>query len=143
MSALPCPVPVENPFAAADRDYATITEFLYSEEAQRLEHSDLERQLEDGPGVDAEIVAGASGPASAGPGDRTGAGCRWRPAHPYAGTNAQLGNHLRHRGRGPHRLWRRWQAQSASARRSTESPAGEVLAGTAATRGDRSIQERV
>jgi len=46
MSALPCPVPVENPFAAADRDYATITEFLYSEEAQRLKHSDLERQLE-------------------------------------------------------------------------------------------------
>jgi len=44
MSALPCPV--ADPFAAADQAYATITEFLHSEEARQVKHSDLERQLE-------------------------------------------------------------------------------------------------
>jgi len=44
MSALPCPV--ADPFAAADQAYATITEFLHSEEAWQVKHSDLERQLE-------------------------------------------------------------------------------------------------
>jgi hypothetical protein len=44
MSALPCPV--ENPFAAADQDYAAITEFLSSKEAWQVEHSELERELE-------------------------------------------------------------------------------------------------
>ena len=44
MSALPCPT-VE-PFAAADQDYATITEFLHSKEACQVKHSELERQLE-------------------------------------------------------------------------------------------------
>jgi hypothetical protein len=44
MSALPCPV--ENPFAAADQDYAAITEFLRSKEAWQVEHSELERELE-------------------------------------------------------------------------------------------------
>jgi hypothetical protein len=44
MSALPCPV-VE-PFAAADQAYATMTEFLRSEEARQVRHSELERQLE-------------------------------------------------------------------------------------------------
>jgi hypothetical protein len=44
MSALPCPV--ADPFAAADQAYATITEFLRSEETQPVKHSELERQLE-------------------------------------------------------------------------------------------------
>jgi hypothetical protein len=44
MSALPCPV--ENRFAAADRDYAAITAFLSSKEAWQVEHSELERELE-------------------------------------------------------------------------------------------------
>ena len=44
MSALPCPV--VDPFAAADQAYATITEFLRSEEAWQVKHSELERQLE-------------------------------------------------------------------------------------------------
>jgi len=44
MSALPCPV--ADPFAAADQAYATITEFLRSEEARQVKHSELERQLE-------------------------------------------------------------------------------------------------
>ena len=44
MSALPCPL--AHPFAAADQAYATITEFLRSEEARHVKHSDLERQLE-------------------------------------------------------------------------------------------------
>ena len=44
MSALPCPV--ADPFAAADQAYATITEFLHSEEAWQVKHSELERQLE-------------------------------------------------------------------------------------------------
>jgi len=47
MSALPCPV--ADPFAAADQAYATITEFLRSEEAWQVKHSELERQL-DGMG---------------------------------------------------------------------------------------------
>ena len=46
MSALPLPCPVADPFAAADQAYATITEFLRSEEACQVKHSDLERQLE-------------------------------------------------------------------------------------------------
>src|SRR5207245_9263469 len=37
MSALPCPV--ADPFAAADQAYATITEFLRSEEARSEEHT--------------------------------------------------------------------------------------------------------
>lgn len=44
MSALACPV--ADPFAAADQAYATITEFLRSEEAWQVKHSELERQLE-------------------------------------------------------------------------------------------------
>lgn len=44
MSAQPCPV--ADPLAAAEQTYATITEFLHSEEAQQVKHSDLERQLE-------------------------------------------------------------------------------------------------
>ena len=44
MSALPCPV--VDPFAAPGQAYATITSFLRSEEAQRVKHSELERQLE-------------------------------------------------------------------------------------------------
>src|SRR5437588_10064633 len=44
MSALPCPV--ADPFAAAGQAYATITEFLRSEEARQVKHSELERQLE-------------------------------------------------------------------------------------------------
>jgi hypothetical protein len=44
MSALPCPV--ADPFAAADQAYVTITEFLRSEEAWQVKHSELERQLE-------------------------------------------------------------------------------------------------
>ena len=44
MSALPCPV--ADPFAVADQAYATITTFLRSEEARRVKHSELERQLE-------------------------------------------------------------------------------------------------
>jgi hypothetical protein len=42
MSALPCPV--ADPFAAADQAYATITEFLRSEEAWQVKHSELERR---------------------------------------------------------------------------------------------------
>jgi len=44
MSALP--YPVADPFTGADRAYATITEFLRSEEARQVKHSELERQLE-------------------------------------------------------------------------------------------------
>ena len=44
MSALPCAV--ADPFVVADDAYATITKFLHSEEARRVKHSDLERQLE-------------------------------------------------------------------------------------------------
>jgi hypothetical protein len=44
MSALPCLV--ADPFGAADQAYATITEFLRSEEAWQVKHSELERQLE-------------------------------------------------------------------------------------------------
>lgn len=44
MSALPCPV--ADPFSGADQAYATITEFLRSEEARQVKHSELERQLE-------------------------------------------------------------------------------------------------
>ena len=44
MSALPCGV--ADPFAAADQAYVTITEFLRSEEALQVKHSELERQLE-------------------------------------------------------------------------------------------------
>ena len=44
MSALPCPV--ADPLVAADQAYATITEFLRSEEARQVKHSELERQLE-------------------------------------------------------------------------------------------------
>ncbi len=44
MSALPCPV--MDPFAAADQAYAAITEFLRSEEAWQVKHSELERELE-------------------------------------------------------------------------------------------------
>lgn len=45
MGALPCPLE-QQPFAAADQEYAKITSFLGSEEARALNHSDLERQLE-------------------------------------------------------------------------------------------------
>jgi hypothetical protein len=45
MSALPCPL--ADPFAAADQTYATISQFLGSEEACQVTHSDLERQLEE------------------------------------------------------------------------------------------------
>ena len=38
--------PVADPFAAADQAYATITEFLRSEEAWQVQDSELERQLE-------------------------------------------------------------------------------------------------
>src|SRR6202030_2179469 len=44
MSARPCPT--ADPFAAADQAYATITEFLRSEEAWQVKHSELERELE-------------------------------------------------------------------------------------------------
>lgn len=44
MSALPGPA--ADPFAAANHAYATITEFLRSEEAWQVKHSELERQLE-------------------------------------------------------------------------------------------------
>jgi len=44
MSALPCPV--ANPFAEADQTYAAITGFLSSKEAYRVNHSELERELE-------------------------------------------------------------------------------------------------
>ncbi len=44
MSALPCPV--ADRFAAADQTYATITEFLRSEEARQVKPSEMERQLE-------------------------------------------------------------------------------------------------
>src|SRR6266700_1760848 len=44
MSALPCPL--TDPFDTADQAYATITEFLRSEEARQVKHSELERQLE-------------------------------------------------------------------------------------------------
>jgi hypothetical protein len=44
MSALPCPV--ADRFAAADQAYAKISQFLGSEEAYQVKHSDLERQLE-------------------------------------------------------------------------------------------------
>ena len=44
MSALPCPV--ADPFVAAHQAYATITQFLRSQEAWQVKHSDLERQLE-------------------------------------------------------------------------------------------------
>ena len=44
MSALPCAV--ADPFAAADQAYASITEFLRSEEVRQVRHSELERQLE-------------------------------------------------------------------------------------------------
>jgi hypothetical protein len=37
---------MENPFAAADQAYATITGFLSSKEACQVNHSELERQLE-------------------------------------------------------------------------------------------------
>src|SRR6266849_10212917 len=47
MAALPCPI--DHPFAAATADYAILTTFLRSKEAQALNHSDLERQL-DGMG---------------------------------------------------------------------------------------------
>jgi hypothetical protein len=35
-----------DPFAVAEAAYATIATFLQSEEAQKVKHSDLERQLE-------------------------------------------------------------------------------------------------
>ena len=44
MSALPCLV--ADPFVAANQAYATITQFLSSEEAWQVKHSDLERQLD-------------------------------------------------------------------------------------------------
>jgi len=44
MSALACPL--TDPFAAAGQEYATITQFLRSEEACQVKHSELERQLE-------------------------------------------------------------------------------------------------
>ena len=44
MSALPSAV--VDRFAAADQAYAMITEFLRSEEARQVKHSELERQLE-------------------------------------------------------------------------------------------------
>ena len=44
MGALSCPI--DDPFGAADQDYATITLFLGTKEAHALTHSDLERQLE-------------------------------------------------------------------------------------------------
>src|SRR6266849_3844976 len=44
MGAVPCPI--DQSFAAADHDYATITSFLESKEARALNHRDLERQLE-------------------------------------------------------------------------------------------------
>ena len=44
MRALPCPT-VE-PFAAAEREFETITTFLRSGEACSLTHSDLERTLD-------------------------------------------------------------------------------------------------
>jgi hypothetical protein len=45
MSALPCPV--ADPFRAPNQTYADITEFLRSEEAWGVQHSELERQLEE------------------------------------------------------------------------------------------------
>ena len=51
MSALPCPV--ADPFAAADQAYAKISQFLGSEEACQVKHSDLERQLE---GMGRELI---------------------------------------------------------------------------------------
>ena len=40
MSALPCPV--ADPFAAADQAYATITQFLRSQQARQVKHSEPE-----------------------------------------------------------------------------------------------------
>src|SRR5262249_49111195 len=55
MSALPCPM--ADPFVAADQAYATITEFLRSEEAWQVKHSELERQLEGmGRGLMRELL---------------------------------------------------------------------------------------
>jgi hypothetical protein len=45
MSALPCPTVVE-PFAAAEREFETLTTFLRSGKARSLTHSDLERTLD-------------------------------------------------------------------------------------------------
>src|SRR6266851_3932661 len=44
MAARPCPI--DDSFAAANAEYAILTTFLSSKEAQALNHSDLERQLE-------------------------------------------------------------------------------------------------
>ena len=59
MSALPCPV--ADPFAAADQAYATISQFLGSEEAYQVKHSDLERQLE-GMGRDCYPLSTSASP---------------------------------------------------------------------------------
>ena len=85
MSALPCPV--ENPFAAADEDYAAITEFLSSKEAWQVEHSELERELEGkGRELLRKLLQGASAIAPAGPSGGSGARCRGHAAGANRGT---------------------------------------------------------
>src|SRR5262249_37711872 len=77
MSALPCPV--ADPFVAADQAYATITEFLRSEEAWQVKHSELERQLEGvGGGLMRKLVRGHLGVCL--PGETV------EPGHDAAGT---------------------------------------------------------
>ena len=140
MSALPCPV--ADPFAVADDAYATITKFLHSEEARRVKHSDLERQLEAMGRelmrklLQAHLDLRQPGEAREPVRDAAGATLTPTPVH------TQPGNDLRDGRSGPHRLsgWR--HAQSASARRCAQSSTGEVLVRGAAPRGHRGRQGR-
>jgi hypothetical protein len=104
MSALPCPV--ADRFADAHQTYATITQFLDSEEARRVKHSDLERQLESmGRELMRKLLQAHLDLRQPGGGAGAGAGCHRHDAQAYGGAPTQPGNHLRNGGGGPHRLW--------------------------------------
>ena len=142
MSALPCPV--ADPFAAADQAYAKISQFLGSEEACQVKHSDLERQLEGmGRELMRKLLQAHLDLRQPGKAVGAGTGCRGHDPHAYAGAHAQPGKYFRDGGGDPHWLSSRRQAQSASARRCAQSAAREVLVGSAAASDHRSGQRRV
>ena len=142
MSALPCPV--ADRFAAADQTYATITEFLRSEEARQVKPSEMERQLE---GMGRELLRkllqahlDMRQPGKAVEPVRDAAGTTLTPTPVPARSLESLFGEVEVARTG---YGAAGTPKSAPAGRCAQSAAGEVLSGSAAASSDGSGQELV